>query len=85
MGRAGLKSLRDDAAASVVHNTIGRLRYLIYILAKIKDPAAVKLGRKGGKVIAKRGSEYFRQLQARRKKRKGGRPPKSKKSRLEFH
>jgi hypothetical protein len=50
-------------------------------LAKTKDPAAVKLGRKGGKQIAKRGPEYFRQLQARRKKRKGGRPPKSKKPR----
>src|SRR6266481_7978192 len=45
-----------------------------------KDPAAVKLGRKGGKEIAKRGPEYFRQLQARRKKREGGRPSKSKKS-----
>jgi hypothetical protein len=48
-------------------------------LPKKKDPAAVKLGRKGGKEIAKRGSEYFSQLQAKRKKRKGGRPPKSKK------
>jgi hypothetical protein len=50
-------------------------------LPKKKDPAAVKLGRKGGKKIAKRGSEYFSQLQAKRKNRKGGRPPKSKKSR----
>jgi hypothetical protein len=49
-------------------------------LAKAKDPAAVKLGRKGGKQIAKRGAEYFRQLQAKRKKHKGGRPSKSKKS-----
>jgi hypothetical protein len=53
---------------------------LCWLLEKTKDPAAVKLGRKGGKVIAKRGPEYFRQLQARRKKRKGGRPPKSKES-----
>jgi hypothetical protein len=30
------------------------------------------------KTIAKLGAEYFRQLQAKRKKRKGGRPPKSK-------
>jgi len=43
-----------------------------------KDPAAVELGRKGGKKIAKRGSDYFRKLQAKRKHRKGGRPPKSK-------
>jgi hypothetical protein len=49
-------------------------------LPKKKDPAAVRLGRKGGKEIAKRGPEYFRKLQARRKKRKGGRHPKSKKS-----
>src|ERR1700686_3645274 len=41
----------------------------------MNNPAAVKLGRKGGKEIAKRGAEYFRQLQARRKRRKGGRPP----------
>jgi hypothetical protein len=47
-------------------------------LAKKKDPAAVSLGRKGGREIAKRGAEYFRKLQAKRKKRKGGRPPKSK-------
>ena len=41
-----------------------------------KDPAAVELGRRGGKKIAKRGSEYFRKLQAKRRNRKGGRPPK---------
>ena len=43
-----------------------------------KNPAAVTLGRKGGKAIAERGPEYFRQLQAKRKNRKGGRPPKEK-------
>ena len=31
---------------------------------------------KGGKAIAERGPEYFRQLQAKRKNRKGGRPKK---------
>lgn len=35
-------------------------------------------GRIGGKKTAKRGSEYFRQLQAKRKQHKGGRPPKVK-------
>ncbi len=30
-----------------------------------KDPAAVKLGRKGGKEIAKRGLEYFTSLHER--------------------
>jgi hypothetical protein len=33
-------------------------------------------GRIGGKKIAKRGPEYFRQLQAKRKTKAGGRPPK---------
>src|ERR1700680_2697890 len=36
-------------------------------LVEKKNPAAVALGRKGGKAIAQRGPEYFRQLQARRK------------------
>jgi hypothetical protein len=35
-------------------------------------PAAT-LGAMGGKVTAKRGSEYFRQLAAKRKEHKGGR------------
>jgi hypothetical protein len=39
-------------------------------------PAAA-LGKKGGATTAKRGSEYFRQLSAKRKTRAGGRPPKS--------
>jgi len=38
--------------------------------------AAKALGRKGGSVIAKRESEYFRQLAARRKTHGGGRPRK---------
>jgi hypothetical protein len=38
--------------------------------------AAASLGRKGGSVTAQRGSEYFRQLAARRKVRAGGRPRK---------
>jgi hypothetical protein len=41
-----------------------------------KNPAAVALGRRGGQVIAQRGADYFRELQAKRKIRKGGRPPK---------
>lgn len=39
-------------------------------------PAAAALGRKGGTQTAKRGSEYFRQLAAKRKTRAGGRPRK---------
>jgi len=39
-------------------------------------PAAAALGRKGGAAVAKRGSDYFRQLAAKRKTRGGGRPKK---------
>ena len=38
-----------------------------------QNPAAT-LGAKGGKETAKRGSEYFRKLAAKRKEFKGGRP-----------
>lgn len=44
------------------------------LIAQDKLPAAKVLGRKGGAAIAKRGSEYFRQLAAKRKTRAGGRP-----------
>ena len=37
-------------------------------------PAAAVLGAKGGSQTAKRGSEYFRQLAAKRKTLGGGRP-----------
>lgn len=40
----------------------------------IKQSPAAALGKKGGKVTAKRGSEYFRQISTMRKERKGGRP-----------
>lgn len=39
-----------------------------------KNPAAVELGRRGGQEIAKRGPEYFAELQAKRQVRAGGRP-----------
>ena len=45
------------------------------LLASAKAPAAA-LGRKGGTVTAKRGSDYFRQLAAKRKTLGGGRPRK---------
>ena len=41
-----------------------------------KSPAAAALGRKGGAAVAKRGSDYFRDLAARRKTHAGGRPRK---------
>lgn len=40
-----------------------------------RNPAAA-LGSKGGQAVAKRGPEYFRELQARRKHKAGGRPAK---------
>ncbi|MGA2630075.1 MAG: hypothetical protein ABSG54_07635 [Terriglobia bacterium] len=43
-----------------------------------KNPAAIALGRMGGRAIAERGPEYFRQLQAKRKVHGGGRPPEKK-------
>lgn len=46
------------------------------LLSQTKLSAATVLGRKGGSVIAKRGSNYFRKLAARRKTHGGGRPPK---------
>ena len=41
-----------------------------------EKPAAI-LGKSGGLVTAARGSEYFRQIAAKRKKRAGGRPRKT--------
>ena len=46
------------------------------LLSQSKMPAAAILGAKGGSVTAKRGSEYFRQLAAKRKTNAGGRPRK---------
>jgi hypothetical protein len=46
------------------------------LLSHAKPSPAALLGRKGGSVTAKRGSDYFRQLAARRKSHGGGRPRK---------
>jgi hypothetical protein len=42
-----------------------------------KNPAAVALGRLGGRKTAERGPEYFRKIAAKRKHFRGGRPKKS--------
>lgn len=42
----------------------------------LEESPAATLGAKGGSVTAKRGSEYFRQIAAKRKTHAGGRPPK---------
>ncbi|MGA2877065.1 MAG: hypothetical protein ABSE82_16230 [Nitrososphaerales archaeon] len=49
------------------------------LLSQSKQTAAVSLGRKGGSVIARRGSAYFRALAAKRKTHGGGRPRKESK------
>lgn len=46
------------------------------LLKQTKLPAAAILGKKGGSVTAKRGSDYFRKLAAKRKTHGGGRPRK---------
>ena len=46
------------------------------LLNTAKMPAAAVLGSKGGAQTAKRGSDYFRQLAAKRKTLGGGRPRK---------
>jgi hypothetical protein len=46
------------------------------LFKQAKMPAAAALGRKGGAAVAQRGSDYFRQLAARRKTHGGGRPRK---------
>jgi hypothetical protein len=46
------------------------------MLKQTKMPAAAFLGAKGGSQTAKRGSDYFRQLAAKRKTLGGGRPRK---------
>ena len=46
------------------------------LLSQAKMPAAAQLGAKGGSVTAKRGSDYFRKLAARRKTHGDGRPRK---------
>ena len=46
------------------------------LISQSKLSAASVMGRKGGAVMATRGSDYFRKLAARRKTHGGGRPPK---------
>jgi hypothetical protein len=45
--------------------------------ALLTESPAATLGAKGGRQTAKKGSEYFRQIAAKRKSSKGGRPPKN--------
>jgi hypothetical protein len=62
-------------------STTQHVNELLTTAAKLADhlleqsPAAA-LGRKGGKITAKRGPEYFRKIANMRKVHKGGRPSK---------
>ena len=84
---ATLKRLLSEAdlvvsTANLPENRTARCRELLGaamaltddLLGQAKMPAAAVLGRKGGSETAKRGSDYFRQLAAKRKTRAGGRP-----------
>jgi hypothetical protein len=74
-----IRSLRDAITAQpgdcreLLESALRRAERLSESLAS----APAKLGSKGGKETAKRGSEYFRQLAAMRKTKAGGRPAKS--------
>lgn len=74
----------DLIVASIDHPSVPRCKELLSaaqalasdMLKADKVPAAALLGARGGSQTAKRGSEYFRQLAAKRKTRAGGRPRK---------
>ena len=73
-----------ETAAPLPENRTRRSRELLRtalaltddLISQVKLPAAAILGHKGGTTTAQRGSEYFRQLAARRKTKAGGRPRK---------
>jgi hypothetical protein len=65
-----------DASSAEMY-ILAASRIVDQLLQQSKTPAAVALGAKGGTVTAKRGSDYFRELAARRKTNAGGRPRKN--------
>ncbi len=85
---AALKNILDQALDTLPdnlpENRTARCRELLAsaialtgdLFKQAKTPSAVALGRKGGSAIAKRGSDYFRKLAAKRKRHGGGRPRK---------
>ena len=64
-----------EGRAERAHELLGAAVKLADELLAVR-PAAV-LGAKGGNVTAKRGSEYFREIAAKRKTHGGGRPKQS--------
>jgi hypothetical protein len=65
-----LPESRAERACELLQAAVSLADYLID-----QSPAAA-LGKKGGKVTAKRGPDYFRKIASMRKEHKGGRPPK---------
>ena len=66
-----------SSAISLTEDFINQVSSAAYLSAKVPAKPAAVLGQKGGATTAKRGSEYFRQLAARRKTQAGGRPRKA--------
>ncbi len=77
------KTLIDTSPAELPQGRTPRIQELLGDSLVLADhlltiePASV-LGKKGGKVTAKRGAEYFRKIAGMRKTRAGGRPKKEK-------
>ncbi|HWB83883.1 MAG TPA: hypothetical protein VG675_07065 [Bryobacteraceae bacterium] len=61
---------RTQRAQELLGDAVALVDFLV-----TQEPAAI-LGKKGGKVTAKRGAEYFRKIASMRKTRAGGRPRK---------
>jgi hypothetical protein len=73
----GAPLLPENRTAAAREALASALALTSDLLKQSKLPAAAVMGRKGGAVVAQRGSEYFRQLAAKRKTRAGGRPKKT--------
>ncbi|MGA2251638.1 hypothetical protein [Terracidiphilus sp.] len=69
--------LPENRTAAARESLAAALALIDDLLKQSKLAAAAILGSKGGSVVAKRGSEYFRQLAGKRKTRGGGRPRKN--------
>jgi hypothetical protein len=66
-------TVQPEECRRIITQTLGRAERLSESIAS----APAKLGSKGGKKTAERGSEWFRQLAAKRKTHAGGRPKKA--------
>ena len=74
---ATLPSLPENRTARCRELLTSALALTNDLLKQAKTPPAVALGRKGGLVSARKGSDYFRRLAAKRKTHGGGRPRKA--------